>query len=204
MDHQKYSVHIQCQPARVKIIQTGEKVNNRRQSKDYCNIDTLLQQNDRILQWNDRIWQKKQQNTATKQYSPAIKWQSRKKRGRKLDDCSPVRWFSESSVVENGAEASRRWSILQLTCVRGCVCLCGCRQRDRQVLFYNGNVNRLFLEVNVSNTPSPGRPAEDAHGSMLNISIPQLLIYSGVRTKVVKVNNSAECCLRRRGCFRCA
>ncbi|XP_070703449.1 integrin alpha-3-like [Pempheris klunzingeri] len=56
-------------------------------------------------------------------------------------------------------------------------------QDDIQVLFYNANINRLFLEVNVSNTPSPGRPAEDAHNAVLTISIPSLLIYSGVRTK---------------------
>ncbi len=68
-----------------------------------------------------------------------------------------------------------------------CVYVCVSRQKDRQVLYYNSSINRLFLEVNVSNTPSPGRPAEDAHNAVLNISIPQLLIYSGVRTKVVKL-----------------
>ncbi|XP_056258423.1 integrin alpha-3-like isoform X1 [Seriola aureovittata] len=56
-------------------------------------------------------------------------------------------------------------------------------QRGSQVLHYNTSVNRLFLEVNVSNTPSLGRPAEDAHNAILNISIPSSLIYSGVRTK---------------------
>uniref|UniRef100_A0A8C2ZC07 Integrin alpha-2 domain-containing protein n=1 Tax=Cyclopterus lumpus TaxID=8103 RepID=A0A8C2ZC07_CYCLU len=56
---------------------------------------------------------------------------------------------------------------------------------DQQVLYYNTNFNRLFLEVNISNTPSPGRQAEDAHNAVLNISIPPSLIYSGVRTKAV-------------------
>ncbi|XP_070838183.1 integrin alpha-3-like isoform X2 [Chaetodon trifascialis] len=56
-------------------------------------------------------------------------------------------------------------------------------QKDRQVLYYNSSINRLFLDLNVSNTPSPGRPAEDAHNAVVNISIPPLLIYSGVRTK---------------------
>ncbi|XP_034394834.1 integrin alpha-3-like [Cyclopterus lumpus] len=56
-------------------------------------------------------------------------------------------------------------------------------QKDQQVLYYNTNFNRLFLEVNISNTPSPGRQAEDAHNAVLNISIPPSLIYSGVRTK---------------------
>ncbi|XP_035852954.1 integrin alpha-3-like isoform X1 [Sander lucioperca] len=56
-------------------------------------------------------------------------------------------------------------------------------QKDSQVLHYDSSINRLFLEVNVSNTPSPGRPAEDAHNAILNASIPPSLIYSGVRKK---------------------
>ncbi|XP_028268064.1 integrin alpha-3-like [Parambassis ranga] len=55
--------------------------------------------------------------------------------------------------------------------------------KGSQVLYYNASIKRLFLEVNVSNTPSPGRPAEDAHNAVLNISIPPSLIYSGVQTK---------------------
>nr|XP_046270216.1 integrin alpha-3-like isoform X2 [Scatophagus argus] len=55
--------------------------------------------------------------------------------------------------------------------------------KGRQVLYYTGNMNRLFLEVNVTNTPSTSRPAEDAHNAILNISIPPVFIYSGVRTK---------------------
>ncbi|XP_038565411.1 integrin alpha-3-like isoform X2 [Micropterus salmoides] len=56
-------------------------------------------------------------------------------------------------------------------------------KKDSQFFYYKGGVNRLFLEVNVSNTPSPGRQAEDAHNAVLNVSIPPSLIYSGVRTK---------------------
>lgn len=76
---------------------------------------------------------------------------------------------------------------------------CVSRQEDHQVLFYNGTVNRLLLEVNVtnSNNPlSPGSPAEDAHNPVLNVSIPALLIFAGVRTKVLKVRASGR---RRRG-----
>ncbi|KAG8006599.1 Integrin alpha-3 [Nibea albiflora] len=65
-------------------------------------------------------------------------------------------------------------------------------QKDRQVLYYNDSINRLFLEVNVSNTPSPDQPAEDAHNAVLNISIPPLLIYSGVRAKG-DVQSVVEC-----------
>ncbi|XP_051249599.1 integrin alpha-3 isoform X2 [Dicentrarchus labrax] len=68
-------------------------------------------------------------------------------------------------------------------------------QKDKQVLYYNSNINRLFLEVNVSNAASLGQPAEDAHNAVLNISTPPLLIYSGVRTNVVKgdVKAKVEC-----------
>uniref|UniRef100_A0A3B3V615 Integrin alpha-3-like n=1 Tax=Poecilia latipinna TaxID=48699 RepID=A0A3B3V615_9TELE len=45
------------------------------------------------------------------------------------------------------------------------------------------SIRRLFLEVNVSNTASPGRLAEDAHNTVLNISVPASLVYSGVQQK---------------------
>ncbi|KAM6904768.1 integrin alpha-3-like [Xenentodon cancila] len=51
-----------------------------------------------------------------------------------------------------------------------------------QVLYYDGSIRRLLLQVNVSNMPSAGHPAEDAHNTVLNISIPPSLIYSGVHT----------------------
>uniref|UniRef100_A0A3P8SJT5 Uncharacterized protein n=1 Tax=Amphiprion percula TaxID=161767 RepID=A0A3P8SJT5_AMPPE len=54
------------------------------------------------------------------------------------------------------------------------------QQDGIQVLNFNGSIRRLFLEVNVSNTPSPGRPAEDAHNTQLNMNIPPSLIYSGI------------------------
>uniref|UniRef100_A0A3Q3GUM2 Integrin alpha third immunoglobulin-like domain-containing protein n=1 Tax=Labrus bergylta TaxID=56723 RepID=A0A3Q3GUM2_9LABR len=65
------------------------------------------------------------------------------------------------------------------------LCLCVSREKDSQMWNYNGSINRLILEVNVSNTASPGRLAEDAHYVSLSISIPRFLIYSGVRTKVL-------------------
>ncbi|XP_051797424.1 integrin alpha-3-like isoform X1 [Acanthochromis polyacanthus] len=57
------------------------------------------------------------------------------------------------------------------------------KQDGIQVLNFNGSIKRLFLEVNISNTPSPGRPAEDAHNTHLNMDIPPSLIYSGFETK---------------------
>nr|XP_020477319.1 integrin alpha-3-like [Monopterus albus] len=68
-------------------------------------------------------------------------------------------------------------------------------QKGTQVLHYNTSINRMFLEVNVSNTPSHGKTAEDAHNTVLNVSIPPSLIYSGVRTKVLKegIRAAVEC-----------
>lgn len=62
------------------------------------------------------------------------------------------------------------------------------RQNNSQILSINGTINQLYLEVNISNTPTQGQPAEDAHNSLLNISIPTMFIFSGVRTKVLKVS----------------
>lgn len=62
--------------------------------------------------------------------------------------------------------------------------LCVFRLEGTQVMYFNSTIKRLFLEVNISNTPSTGQPAEDAHNTILSISIPPSLIYSGVETKV--------------------
>ncbi|KAF6734965.1 Integrin alpha-3 [Oryzias melastigma] len=51
----------------------------------------------------------------------------------------------------------------------------------QQVMLYHANMKRLLLQVNVSNVPSEGRPAEEAHHTFLRISIPPSLIYSGVQ-----------------------
>ncbi|KAM9392482.1 integrin alpha-3-like isoform 2-T3 [Pholidichthys leucotaenia] len=61
-----------------------------------------------------------------------------------------------------------------------------------QVLYYNTTIKRVFLEVNVSNTPSPGRPAEDAHNTVLAMNIPPSFIYSGMETKATGVSCSVE------------
>ncbi|XP_076023646.1 integrin alpha-3-like [Genypterus blacodes] len=56
-------------------------------------------------------------------------------------------------------------------------------QQGVQVFHYNSSIKRLLLEVNITNAPLPGRPAEDAHSAALNVSVPPSLKYSGVRTK---------------------
>ncbi|XP_029986203.1 integrin alpha-3-like, partial [Sphaeramia orbicularis] len=58
------------------------------------------------------------------------------------------------------------------------------RVKGRQLLVYNGSVHLLLLQVNVSNTPSPRQPAEDAHNAVLSVSVPPGLEYAGVRTRV--------------------
>ncbi|XP_047212380.1 integrin alpha-3-like isoform X2 [Girardinichthys multiradiatus] len=66
------------------------------------------------------------------------------------------------------------------------------KRNGSQLLNYTSSIRRLLLEVNVSNTASPGQPAEDAHNTVLNISIPPSLIYSGVQLKGDK-SGSVEC-----------
>nr|XP_029134539.1 integrin alpha-3-like isoform X1 [Labrus bergylta] len=70
------------------------------------------------------------------------------------------------------------------------------KEKDSQMWNYNGSINRLILEVNVSNTASPGRLAEDAHYVSLSISIPRFLIYSGVRTKQQGAKAVVECSVK--------
>ncbi|XP_015225931.1 PREDICTED: integrin alpha-3-like [Cyprinodon variegatus] len=55
------------------------------------------------------------------------------------------------------------------------------KHNGSQLLNYTSSIRRLLLEVNVSNIASRGRLAEDAHDTVLNVSIPPSLIYSGVQ-----------------------
>uniref|UniRef100_A0A671U4X8 Integrin, alpha 3b n=1 Tax=Sparus aurata TaxID=8175 RepID=A0A671U4X8_SPAAU len=56
------------------------------------------------------------------------------------------------------------------------------KQNKAQVLQFNSNMKTIKLLVNVTNFPSQGKLAEDAHQAMLNITIPEALRYSGVRS----------------------
>ncbi|KAG9346283.1 hypothetical protein JZ751_008108 [Albula glossodonta] len=51
-----------------------------------------------------------------------------------------------------------------------------------QILEYNSSVKKIVLMVQVTNLPAPGKLAEDAHQTMLNVTVPQTLRYSGVRS----------------------
>ena len=62
--------------------------------------------------------------------------------------------------------------------------MCVCSKQNLQVLQYSSDVKKVLLLVEVTNTPSQGKVAEDAHQAMLNITIPDVLRYSGVRSPV--------------------
>ncbi|KAK2820761.1 hypothetical protein Q5P01_023720 [Channa striata] len=53
-----------------------------------------------------------------------------------------------------------------------------------QLLEFSSNMKSVKLIVAVTNIPSNGKLAEDAHQAMLNITIPSALTYSGVRSAV--------------------
>ena len=65
-----------------------------------------------------------------------------------------------------------------------CVWMCVCSKGNMQVLQYSSDVKKVMLLVEVTNAPSQGKVAEDAHQAMLNITIPDVLRYSGVRSPV--------------------
>lgn len=70
-------------------------------------------------------------------------------------------------------------------------CVPGCRQGKLQVLQYNSSVKTVRLMVEVTNVPSPGRLAEDAHQAELNVTIPDMLRYSAVRSQVRPLEGSS-------------
>ncbi|KAM9336229.1 integrin alpha-3b [Symphorus nematophorus] len=65
------------------------------------------------------------------------------------------------------------------------------RQSKLQVLQFNSNMKIIKLKVDVTNLPDGEKVAEDAHQAMLNITIPDALRYSGVRS----VDHDVQCTL---------
>ncbi|KAJ7984939.1 hypothetical protein DPEC_G00359950 [Dallia pectoralis] len=63
---------------------------------------------------------------------------------------------------------------------------------NQQLLPYNSNLKKIMLRVDVTNLPSVGKKAEDAHQAMLNITLPSTLRYSGVRSQDPEVACRAE------------
>lgn len=64
------------------------------------------------------------------------------------------------------------------------------RQGEFQVLQFNNDIKIIKLMVEVTNFPSGGKLAEDAHQAMLNITVPDALTYSGVRFGVCPLDGS--------------
>jgi len=64
------------------------------------------------------------------------------------------------------------------------------RKDKFQVLQFNSNMKIIKMMVEVTNMPSNGKEAEDAHQAMLNVTIPDALRYSGVRSTVHPLEGS--------------
>ncbi|XP_077406914.1 integrin alpha-3b isoform X2 [Vanacampus margaritifer] len=63
------------------------------------------------------------------------------------------------------------------------------RQDKSQILQFNSSMKIIRLMVEVTNFPTRGKLAEDAHQAMLNVTIPDALKYSGVRSQ----DHDVEC-----------
>ncbi|XP_061611298.1 integrin alpha-3b [Phyllopteryx taeniolatus] len=63
------------------------------------------------------------------------------------------------------------------------------RQDKSQVLQFNSSMKIIRLMVEVTNFPTRGKVAEDAHQATLNVTIPDALKYSGVRSQ----DHDVEC-----------
>lgn len=71
-------------------------------------------------------------------------------------------------------------------------CPCGpvCRLGNTQVLQFHSGMKIIRLMVEVTNFPAGGKLGEDAHQAMLNVTIPDALSYSGVRSAVRPLEGS--------------
>lgn len=68
-----------------------------------------------------------------------------------------------------------------------------CPSQDKiQVLQLNSSVKIIRLMIEVTNVPSTGKVAEDAHQAALNVTIPDALRYSGVRSAVRPLGGSTS------------
>lgn len=66
------------------------------------------------------------------------------------------------------------------------------RKGKFQVLQLNSSVKIIRLMIEVTNVPSNGKLAEDAHQAALNVTIPDALRYSGVRSAVRPLGGSTD------------
>ncbi|XP_024141229.1 integrin alpha-3b isoform X2 [Oryzias melastigma] len=67
------------------------------------------------------------------------------------------------------------------------------RRDGMQVLQYDRNMRIIIgLKVDVTNLKSPGKVAEDAHQTMLNVTFPTTLRYSGVRPSTYQCHSNDQ------------
>lgn len=74
--------------------------------------------------------------------------------------------------------------IIFFSCGIEALCILVCRQGKFQVLEFTQSTKIIRMMVEVTNFPSAGKLAEDAHQATLNITVPEALVYSGVRSSV--------------------
>uniref|UniRef100_UPI00398E9A25 integrin alpha-3b n=1 Tax=Pristiophorus japonicus TaxID=55135 RepID=UPI00398E9A25 len=67
------------------------------------------------------------------------------------------------------------------------------RTNGKQILEYNprlnAHVNKLVLQVNVTNFPTNANNGEDAHQARLNITLPDTLTYAGSRSDLIRCDH---------------
>ncbi|KAL2101292.1 hypothetical protein ACEWY4_003053 [Coilia grayii] len=56
-------------------------------------------------------------------------------------------------------------------------------EEGHQIFKYNSSVKKLMLHIDITNLESDGHPAEDAHNTVLNITVPPALQFSSVKPK---------------------
>lgn len=67
------------------------------------------------------------------------------------------------------------------------------RVNGSQILHYDPNVNKVNLRVIVTNTPIPTSPADDAHEAVLNITFPDVLVFSSVSNRLCTFEGTILC-----------
>ncbi|XP_058270381.1 integrin alpha-3 [Hemibagrus wyckioides] len=106
--------------------------------------------------------------------------------GRTLTDKAEVH-FQKACGADNKCESNLQISATFAKLLQDILPV----QDGHQVLRYDSSIKKLLLLVNVTNFPSLGRLAEDAHNTELNVSFSSSLIYSAVRTETSSVVNCA-------------
>ncbi|XP_074553004.1 integrin alpha-3-like [Halichoeres trimaculatus] len=77
------------------------------------------------------------------------------------------------------------------------------RKDNKQIWYFDGSTNRLLLEVNITNTASSGRLAEDAHDAKLSVTVPPHLSYAGVDSKFQRDAHAVVVCSEKDSVLTC-